>query len=225
MTLEQYIQNLNLVIYTDVTTDLVPTSIPDLNHESINEFAKKIGLDFVPKKENGNVCFANNNDELRDDFKQVFSTIDFLDYIYVVSLSTIYKEKFQQSFSVNFSKIPSPKDTTVFWKLVKFGKEVREVHSIESKDLENSVGKFAVEGCNLIKDIKFKLINTIPFACGGHPSKGREFKVVNSPPLEGCPKGGVVFPFSIDVFIYNTTPPHFTIKNIKIYYNTITTLP
>ena len=96
MTLEQYIQNLNSVIYTDATNDLVPTSLPDLNHEIIGEFAKKIDLDFVPKKENGNVCFANNNDELRDDFKQVFSTKDFLDYIYAVSFLANFKEKFQK---------------------------------------------------------------------------------------------------------------------------------
>ena len=75
MTLEQYIQYLNSVIYRDVTNDLVSPSIRDLNHESIDEFAKRIGLDFVPIKENGNVCFANNNDEIRDDFKQFFNTI------------------------------------------------------------------------------------------------------------------------------------------------------
>ena len=42
MNLEQYIQNLNSVFYTGVTNDVVPTGLPDLNHESINEFAKKI---------------------------------------------------------------------------------------------------------------------------------------------------------------------------------------
>ena len=225
MTLEQYIQNLNSVIYTDVTNDVVPTSLPDLNHESIDEFAKKIGLDFVPIKENGNVCFANNNDELRDDFKQVFSTIGYIDYIYAVSFSAIYKEKFQKSFSTDFPEIPFPKGSNDFWKLVKLGKEMREMHSIERKDFESSVGKFAIEGTNIITDIKFKLINTTP--AFSHPSKGGEFSISNSPPLEGCtPKAdGVVFPSATEVVVNNATPPHFTIKNIKIYYNTITTLP
>lgn len=225
MTLEQYIQNLNLSICTEFTSDLVSTCIPDLNHESIGEFAKKIGLDYVQKKENGNVCFANNNDELRDDFKQVFSTVDFLDYIYAVSFSADYKEKFQKTFSIDFSRLPFPKVSTAFWKLVKLGTQLRELHLIEIKNLESSVGKFAVDGTNIITDVKFKLINTTP-ACS-HPSKGGEFQQRYSPPSEGCaPKAdGVVFSSATSEVANNATLPHFTIKNIKIYHNTITTLP
>ena len=35
---------------------------------SISQIAKDLGLRFVPELENGNVCFANNNEDLRDDF-------------------------------------------------------------------------------------------------------------------------------------------------------------
>ena len=225
MTLEQYIQNLNSVIYTDVTNDVVPTSLPDLNHESIGEFAKKIGLDFVLKKENGNVCFANNNDELRDDFKQVFSTIDFLDCIYAVSFSAIFKEKIQKSFSTDFPQIPYPKGSNGFWKLVKLGKEMRELQSLKSPFIEGNIAQFPVDGGNVVETIKFEFANTTPPA--GHPSKGGEFELVKSPPLEGCPpkEDGVVLSSTIDILENNPTPPHFTIKNIKIYHNTITTLP
>ena len=183
MTLEQYILNLNSVIYSDVTNDLVPTSLPDLNHESIDEFAKKISLDFVPKKENGNVCYANNNDELRDDFKQVFSTIDFLNNIYAISFSAIYKEKFQKSFSTDFPEIPFPRVSNDFWKLVKVGKELREIHLLGSPFLEGDFAQFPVVGDNVVGEIKFEIANTTPPA--GHPSKGGEFELVNSPPLEG----------------------------------------
>ena len=223
MTLEQYTQNLNSVIYTDVTNDVVPTSLPDLNHESIGEFAKKIGLDFVLKKENGNVCFANNNDELRDDFKQVFSTIDFLDCIYAVSFSAIFKEKIQKSFSTDFPQIPYPKGSNGFWKLVKLGKEMRELQSLKSPFIEGNIAQFPVDGGNVVETIKFEFANTTPPA--GHPSKGGEFELVNSPPLEGWLKDGVVLSSTTEVLENNTTPPHFTIKNIKIYHNTITTLP
>ena len=225
MTLEQYIQNLNSVIYTDATNDLVPTSLPDLNHEIIGEFAKKIDLDFVPKKENGNVCFTNNNDELRDDFKQVFSTKDFLDYIYAVSFLANFKEKFQKSFSTYFPEIPFPKGSNDFWKLVKLGKEMREVNLLGSPFVKDNIAQFPVVVDNVVGEIKFELANTTPPACGGHPSKGGEFELVNSPPLEGWPKAGVVLSSTTEVLENNTTPPHFTIKNIKIYHNTITILP
>ena len=223
MTFEQYIQNLNSAIYADVTNDLVTTSIPDLNNKSIDEFAKKIGLDFVPKKENGNVCFANNNDELRDDFKQVFSTVDFLNYIYAVSFSAIYKEKFQKSFSTDFPEIPFTKGSNDFWKFVKLGKEMRELQSLKSPFIEGNIAQFPVIGDNVVREIKFENLNTTPPA--GHPSKGGEFELVNSPPLEGWLKAGVVFSSATQVLVNNTTPPYFTIKNIKIFHNTITTLP
>ncbi len=156
MNLEQYIQNLNSVFYTGVTNDVVPTGLPDLNHESINEFAKKINLDFLPIKENGNVCFANNNEELRDDFKQVFSTIDFLDYIYAVSFSITFKDKFPQKLSADFPKIPFPKVSNGFWKLVKLGRQIREIHLLKSKVVHSSFAQFFIEGDNLVRKTIFK---------------------------------------------------------------------
>ena len=161
MTLEQYIQNLNLSICTEFTSDLVPTSIPDLNRENIGEFAKKISLDYVPKKENGNVCFANDNYELRDDFKQVFSTVDFLDYIYAVSFSADYKEKFQKTISIDFSRLPFPKVSTAFWKLVKLGKQLRELHLLKVGFLETSTAIFSIDGDNVVTKIKFKIIDVM----------------------------------------------------------------
>ncbi|MBP4142816.1 DUF559 domain-containing protein [Flavobacterium sp. P4023] len=223
MTLEQYIQNLNSVLHKELTTEKVTLLIPDLNSEIIAEFAQKLGLEFLPKKENGNVCFANNNDELRDDFKQVFSTIDFLDYIYAVSFSAIYKEKFQKSFSADFPKIPFPKVSNDFWKLVKLGKELREINLLLSPFVEDNIAQFRLAGDNLVDNIRFEIANTTP--AYSHPFKGGEFSISNSPTSEGCPAGGVVFYAGTGELINKITPPHFTIKNIKIYHNTITTLP
>ena len=157
MTLEQYIQNLNLAICTDVTNDLVPTNILDLNQESINEFAKKTGLDFVPKKENGNVCFANNNDELRDDFKQFFTTVDFLDYIYAVSFSVTFKKISHETFSTDFSQIPFPIGSNDFWKLVKLGTQLRELHLHKSPFVENNIAQFSIEGINVAAKPRFEI--------------------------------------------------------------------
>ena len=225
MTLEQYIQNLNSAIFSADTNDLVSTNLPDFNHESIVAFSKKINLDFVLKKENGNVCFANNNDELRDDFKQVFDTTDFLNYIYAVSFTAIFKEKFQKFFTTDFPKIPFPKVDDDFWKLVKLGREMREINLLESPCLGGNIAQFPVDGNNMVHNLRFKINDTTP--AYSHPSKGKEFTDSNSPPLEGCPPqaDGVVFPSATQVLENNTTPPHFTIKNIKIFHSTVTTLP
>ena len=100
---------------------------------------------------------------------------------------------------------------------------MRELQSLKSPFIEGNIAQFPVDGGNVVETIKFEFANTTPPA--GHPSKGGEFELVNPPPLEGWLKAGVVLSSTTEVLENNTTPPHFTIKNIKIYHNTITTLP
>ena len=46
----------------------------------IQQLEQKLGLTYI-EEEQGNVCMANNNSELRDDFKQSFTMADVLNYI------------------------------------------------------------------------------------------------------------------------------------------------
>ena len=87
------------------TFDQTTKRTPNLNPEIVKQIEKGLGLTFVPDASTslsnpsstgsatgGNLCFANNNDELRDEFKQTFAPIDLLDYIYAVLHSPAYRE-------------------------------------------------------------------------------------------------------------------------------------
>ena len=106
------------------TFDQSTERTPNLNPEIIKEIEKGLGLTFVPEKEEGNVCFANNNDELRDEFKQTFAPNDLLDYIYAVLHSPSYREKYKEFLKIDFPRVPYPTDVDTFWKLVKLGGEI-----------------------------------------------------------------------------------------------------
>ncbi|WP_163406996.1 hypothetical protein [Flavobacterium ajazii] len=86
------------------------------NNEIIQWFADRSGLLFLFEKEPGNVCFANS-DELRPEFRQSFTIIDMLDYMYAFVHSSYYKE---------FQKIVIPSEAHSFWKLVEIGSRLRK---------------------------------------------------------------------------------------------------
>lgn len=97
-----------------------------LNSEIINQVADCLGLLFINEKETeGNVCFVNSN-ELRPEFRQNFTSIDLLDYCYAVLHSTI-----NEFSEINSARIPITSDTSVFWKLVNYGSELRNKNSLK----------------------------------------------------------------------------------------------
>lgn len=100
---------------------------PNLNLEIINEIAKKLDLSFTNEKE---------------DTKNTFAPIDILDYIYAVLHSPTYREKYKEFLKIDFPRVPYPKDLKTFWNLVKLGKEVREIHLLESKKVEDYITSY-----------------------------------------------------------------------------------
>lgn len=109
--------------------------IQHLNNDLLHKIEVCLGLTFVREPENGNVCFANNNSELRDEFKQVFSSLDLLNYSYAVLHSPTYRKKNRTSLEKNL-QVPYPKDTDVFWGLVKLGKQLRKARLPENIDIK-----------------------------------------------------------------------------------------
>ena len=73
-------------------------------------------LQLVYNKSAGNVCFMEQNEELRDDFKLVYQPLDVLDYSYALFYAT--------ALGVKLVIVP-PKTTAQFWKLVRLGGQIR----------------------------------------------------------------------------------------------------
>lgn len=129
--------------------------IPNLNAEIIAEIEKKLQLTFVPEKENGNLCFINNNDELQDAYKQTFAPIDVLDYIYAVLHSPTYREKYKEFLKIDFPRVPYPSNSETFWKLVKLGGEIRTIHLLENPVVEKYITQYPIDGDNVVTKPKF----------------------------------------------------------------------
>lgn len=107
---------------------LTPNQVPDI----IGELSKRTGLTFIDERVDGNVCFANNNEELRDAFKQTFAPIDILDYIYAVLHSPIYRDYYTDFSKIEAPKVFFPKDADLFWQLVRLGEKLRQIHLLGS---------------------------------------------------------------------------------------------
>lgn len=92
-----------------------------LNKGVVAEIEKSTGLLFLGKMEDGNVCFANNNDDLRDEFKQVFSPGEVLNYIYGVLNSPEY----HHGNEFTNPEIPYPENAEIFWNYAASGSILR----------------------------------------------------------------------------------------------------
>ena len=138
------------------TIDQSNGRVPNLNEAIVKEIESKLGLSFVPEKEDGNVCFAGNNDDLQDEFKQTFAPIDLLDYIYAVLHSPNYREKYKEFLKIDFPRVPYPKDPATFWQLVKLGGEIRQIHLLESPKVQQYITQYPIDGDNAVQKPTYK---------------------------------------------------------------------
>lgn len=114
---------------------------PNLNTEIVKRIAEKLKLTFTQEKELINDTFA---------------PIDILDYIYAVLHSPTYREKYKEFLKIDFPRVPYPKDQETFWKLVKLGGEIRQIHLLESPSVENYITQYRVGGDNLVVKPQYK---------------------------------------------------------------------
>jgi predicted helicase len=79
-----------------------------------------------------------------------------LDYIYGVLHSPTYREKYKEFLKIDFPRVPYPKDKDTFWKLVKLGGEIRQIHLLESAVVDKFISKYPISGSNIVGKPKFE---------------------------------------------------------------------
>lgn len=99
-----------------------------------------------------------------------FTPLDVLDYIYAVLHSPSYKEKYKEFLKIDFPRVPYPKDKEVFWKLVKLGGEIRQIHLLESPVVEEYITQYPIVGSN---EITRKLTKNSPGFVPGENGLGK----------------------------------------------------
>ncbi len=192
---------------------------PNLNMEIVSKIAGKIGAGFVPEKfpSGGGVASAARRGGVSDsstrgvaegsrhvgtgrggvsysnggDNGEVLAPIDILDYIYAVLHSPAYREKYKEFLKIDFPRVPYPKNADTFWKLVKIGGELRQIHLLESPAVENYITQYPVDGDNTVEKPVYEQGASAP--CTPHTEGGDEEQNIssdtNSPPRGGGDKG------------------------------------
>jgi len=114
---------------------------PNLDLKIVDKISNKLDLIFTNEKE---------------EKENTFSPIDILDYIYSVLNSPKYREKYKEFLKIYFPKIPYPSDKTKFWKLVKLGGELREIHLLESPKVNNFITSYPIDGDHIVVKPRFE---------------------------------------------------------------------
>lgn len=132
-----------LYLYPEPTNDLFAKTerTPNLNQAIIDKMAEGLALKFTHEKEKTTGTFA---------------PIDVLDYIYAVLHSPTYREKYKEFLKIDFPRVPFPKDLETFWKLVKLGGEIREIHLLESPVVEEYITEYPEDGNNVVVKPKYE---------------------------------------------------------------------
>lgn len=127
-----------------------------VNLKNTNKLAQQLGLVFLAEKEQeANVCMAHSN-EVRQEFRETFSTIDIVNYIYAILDSLTFQEKTKLVPLVNSLKIPFPKNSNSFWELGVFGFQIRKNHWFGSSKNDFEIIEFTIEEEYIFVQFYFK---------------------------------------------------------------------
>ena len=86
--------------------------------------------------------------------------------------SPSYREKYKEFLKIDFPRVPFPNDIGTsrdlsvheiknkFWKLVKLGSELRQIHLLESEIVEKRITQFDIDGTNVVLKPRFVKIDS-----------------------------------------------------------------
>lgn len=153
MTLDRYLSKVSLAYKKGIATEIYDDKIPKLTEKIINLIANNTGLTFILAKDpEGNVCMANNK-EVRAEFRQTFSPIDILDYMYFVIHSSNFRTVGKKFLKANF---PYPKNAENFWELAEIGLKIKQIHSLKTINADDLKSDFNITGNFTIRNPHFE---------------------------------------------------------------------
>lgn len=121
---------------------------PNVDLKIVQKIAKCINHNFVPDE---NIVV-----DLPPNSKGLIYPLDIFDYIYAVLHSPNFREKYKEFLKIDFPRVPYPTDADKFWKLVALGKELREIHLLESPKVEEYITGYPEDGDNIVGKPTYK---------------------------------------------------------------------
>ncbi len=77
------------------------------------------------------------------------------DYVYAVLHSPSYRKKYKEFLKIDFPRVPYPKDTKSFKKLVAYGTELRLLHLLELPKVNQLITTFPIAGSNSVEKVEY----------------------------------------------------------------------
>lgn len=81
---------------------------------------------------------------------------DIFDYIYAVLHSPSYREKYKEFLKIDFPRVPYPKDRKLFERLFALGRELREIHLLESPKVSEFITTYPISETDTVEKISYK---------------------------------------------------------------------
>jgi predicted helicase len=101
----------------------------------------------------------NLKEAIVDEIEKIVSKVspeDIFDYIYAVLHSPSYRKKYKEFLKIDFPRVPYPKDTKTFKKLVAFGAELRSLHLLESPKVNQFITTYPIAGSDTVEKLAYK---------------------------------------------------------------------
>jgi len=102
---------------------------------------------------------SNLKQEIVNQIEQIVGKVSpegIFDYIYAVLHSPNYREKYKEFLKIDFPRVPYPKDAEQLKKLVAKGKELRELHLMESPLLDKLITTYPEEGIDKVEKVEYR---------------------------------------------------------------------
>lgn len=112
---------------------------PNLDSNITQKIAENLGLTFI----------TDHEDEQAGK-EGIFHPLDVLDYIYAVLHSPAYRETYKEFLKIDFPRVPYPTDKDTFFKLVKLGGELRQIHLLEHPSVQAQNISYHGNGDNIV---------------------------------------------------------------------------
>ena len=106
----------------------------------------------------GGKRFPNIKKAILDDIRKMVTEdpeIRLFEYCYAILNSNTYRKRYAEFLKFDFPRVHLTSDKNVFKKLAKIGRQLIDLHLLESDLLDESETKFPVKGSNIIENTKY----------------------------------------------------------------------
>ena len=95
-------------------------------------------------------------EELRRNFNKGISPEEIFYYVYAILYSKIYRTKYSEFLKRDFPRIPFTKSYKLFTQFGKLGKELADLHLLESSELDETISAMRVRGTNKVEKLNYE---------------------------------------------------------------------